>query len=43
MHVPVSRFNFPVKAQAPASLESTPWSNFGRGVALKVTASEESP
>lgn len=28
-----------MNTQAVASLESTPWSNFGRGVVLKVAAS----
>lgn len=36
-----SRFNFPLNAEALASLKSTPRSNFGRGVALKVTARGE--
>lgn len=36
-----SRFNFPLNAEAFASLESTLRSNFGRGVALKVTARGE--
>lgn len=36
-----SGFNFPLNAEALASLKSTLRSNFGRGVALKVTARGE--
>lgn len=36
-----SRFNFLLNAEALASLSSAPRSNFGRGVAVKVTARGE--